>query len=138
MTTLSLRGISVLVVEDNFVVADALRYLIQGYEGSVAAIVPTLERAFAALADGTVDIAVLDINLKGASVVPFAEHLLARGIPFVFLSGYRDEEMLPEHLRDHPRFDKPVEPERLIRKLRELVDRQTAPPTGGDSSARTH
>ena len=130
MTTLTLRGSNILIVEDNFVVADALRYLIDGYDGHVAAIVPTLERAFAALAAAAVDVAVLDINLKGTSVVPFAEHLRHAGIPFVFLSGYRDEELLPEHLRAYPRFDKPVEPERLVRTLHELSRRH-----GGDGQA---
>ena len=123
MTPLSLRDIRILIVEDNFVVADALRYLIDGYEGRVTAIVPTLERAFAAVAAGPVDVAVLDINLKGTSVVPFAEHLRNAGIPFVFLSGYRDEELLPEPLRTYPRFDKPVEPERLVATLHQLTHR---------------
>jgi len=124
MTALSLRGTSVLIVEDNFVVADALRYLIDGYGGSVSTIVPSLERAFEALAAGPVDIAVLDIDLNGTSVVPLAEHLRAQGVPFVFLTGYGDEEILPAHLRDQPRFDKPVEAERLVRTMLELVARR--------------
>lgn len=121
MTGLSLKGIRVLIVEDNYVVADALEYLIDGYEGSVAAIVPTVERAIEALTAGEVDIAVLDINLHGASVVPVAEHLRAHGVPFVFLTGYGDGELLPAHLRDRPRLDKPVDAERLVRAMLELV-----------------
>ena len=121
MTRLSLRGIRVLIVEDNYVVADALKYLIDGYEGSVVAIVPSVERAITALAEGGVDIAVLDINLHGTSVVPVAEHLQAQGIPFVFLTGYGDGEILPVHLRDQPRLDKPVDAERLVRAMRDLV-----------------
>jgi two-component SAPR family response regulator len=127
MNVLSLGGASVLIVEDNFVVADALRYLIDGYGGSVSAIVPNLQRAHEALAAGPVDIAVLDINLNGTSVVPFAEHLRARGVPFVFLSGYGGEELLPEHLRGHPRFDKPVEAERLVRAMLHLTRRPPEP-----------
>jgi len=123
MSTLSLRGARILIVEDNFVVADALRYLIDGYGGSVSAIVPSVQRAHEALDAGGVDVAVLDINLNGASVVPLADHLLARGVPFVFLSGYGGEELLPEHLRSHPRFDKPVEAERLVRALLRLTRR---------------
>ena len=123
MSTLSLRGARILIVEDNFVVADALRYLIDGYGGSVTAIVPTVQRAYEALDAGHADVAVLDINLNGASVVPLAEHLLAGGVPFVFLSGYGGEELLPEHLRSHPRFDKPVEAERLVRALLQLTRR---------------
>ena len=125
MTALSLDSIRVLIVEDNYVVADALRFLIDGYGGSVTAIVPTLERAFAVLAEGAVDVAVLDINLQGASVVPLAEYLRVRGVPFLFLTGYGTGELLPEHLRRHPRLDKPVEAERLVRALLTLCGRGT-------------
>jgi CheY-like chemotaxis protein len=124
MTRLSLNGTRVLIVEDNYVVADALKYLIDGYEGSVVAIVPTVERAIAALAEGGVDIAVLDINLHGASVVPVAQHLQAQSIPFVFLTGYGDGDILPVQLRDQPRLDKPVDAERLVRAMLDLVGRR--------------
>lgn len=125
MSGLSLAGVNVLIVEDNFVVADALRFLISGYGGSVSSIVPNLERAFEALAAQPVDIAVLDINLNGTSVVPFAEHLRRQDLPFVFLTGYGDEQLLPEHLRGQPRFDKPVEAERLIRGMLALARQRT-------------
>jgi two-component SAPR family response regulator len=124
MSELSLRGTTVLIVEDNFVVADALKYLIDGYDGTVAAIVPSVERGFEALAAGAVDIAVLDINLKGKSVVPLAEHLLAQGVPFLFLTGYGDEQLLPEHLRGYPRLGKPVEAERLVSVMLQLTSRR--------------
>lgn len=127
MTALSLRGTSVLIVEDNYIVADALRYLIDGYEGSVSAIVPSVDRAFEVLAAGPVDIAILDINLHGISVVPFAQHLRSRGVPFVFLTGYADDELLPEDLRGQLRFDKPVEAERLVRALIDLARRRREP-----------
>ncbi len=116
----SLGGVRVLIVEDNFVVGDALRFLIDGHGGSVTATAPSLQRAFEALAAEPVDIAVLDINLNGTSVVPLAEHLRGHGIPFVFLSGYCDEDLLPEHLREYPRFDKPVDADRLVRAMLDL------------------
>jgi two-component SAPR family response regulator len=119
--SLSLRGVRILIVEDNFVVADALKFLIEGYEGIVVAMAPNLERAFAALGAHAVDVAVLDINLNETSVVPLAEQLHAQGGHFLFLSGYGDLELLPEHLRDRPRLDKPVEPERLVRALWDLA-----------------
>ncbi len=89
----------------------------------MSAIAPDLPRAFDALAAGPVDIAVLDIDLDGTSVVPLAEHLRTLGIPFVFLSGYRDEKLLPEHLRAHPQLDKPVNAERLVRAMLDLTRR---------------
>ena len=124
MTTLSLHGLRILIVEDNFVLADALRYLLAGYDGVVTAIAPTVERARTALDAEAVDIAILDINLNGVSVVPFAEHLRTAGIPFVFLTGYGDDpDLLPRHLCDHPRLEKPVEAERLVALLVELTAR---------------
>jgi CheY-like chemotaxis protein len=124
MTALSLHGLRILVVEDNFVLADALRYLLAGYDGVVTAIAPTIERALAALAADPVDVAVLDINLNGASVVPFAEHLRTAGIPFLFVTGYGDDpELLPEHLRALPRLEKPVAADRLLAVLIELTGR---------------
>lgn len=124
MTSLSLRGLRILVVEDNFVLADALRYLLAGYDGVVTAIAPTVERARAALAADPVDVAVLDINLNGSSVVPFAEDLCAAGIPFIFVTGYGDDpELLPEHLRGLQRLEKPVEAERLVGLLLQLAGR---------------
>jgi two-component SAPR family response regulator len=121
MTALSLRGVHVLIVEDNYVVASALQYLIEGYDGAVAAIVPTVARALDVLGAERVDIAVLDINLQGNSVAPLAEHLQGRGIPFVFVTGYADPALLPEHLRGYPRFAKPVEAEQLVEAMLALL-----------------
>ena len=119
--TLSLVGTRILIVEDNFVVADSLRFMIDGFGGTVTAIAPNLDRAFQALATGPIDVAVLDINLAGTSVVPLAEHLRTTGVPFVFLTGYGDAELLPEPLRAHSRFDKPVNADRLVRALHALT-----------------
>ena len=127
MQPLSLDGLRILVVEDDYVLADALRFLLDGYGGTVAAIAPSVERALQALAAVTVDIAVLDINLHGANVAPLADHLLRLGVPFVFLTGYADAEVLPEHLRTQPRFYKPVQGDALVEAMIALRDANVAP-----------
>ena len=124
MTSPTLRGIRVLIVEDNFVVADSLRFMLTGYDATVTAVVPSLAHAEAVLARDSVDVAILDIDLKGTSVVPLADDLRRRGVPFVFVSGYGDEQLLPEHLRSSLRFDKPVEARRLVDRLIEVVRRR--------------
>jgi len=124
MTALSLRGVRVLIVEDNYVLADAMRSLLARYEGVVTAVAATVPQAVAALAESGADVAVLDVNLAGASVVPFAERLRVDDIPFLFVTGYGDDpELLPEHLRDHPRLEKPVEAEQLVGVLASLARR---------------
>lgn len=118
MSALSLRGVRILIVEDNFILADALRYLLVGYQATVTALVPSVDQAFAAIDAQAIDVAILDVNLGGTSVIPFAEHLRATGTPFVFVTGYGDDpDLLPEHLRDHPRLEKPVDGDRLVRSI---------------------
>lgn len=119
--TASLAGARVLIVEDEYVVADALRFLIEGCGARVTAIASSAERALASLADHPVDVAVLDVNLHGQTVIPVAEHLRAHGVPFVFLTGYGDSEVLPAHFHAHPRLNKPVDTERLVESLLELL-----------------
>ncbi len=119
--TVSLGGARVLIVEDNFVVADSLRFVVEGFGGVVVAIVSNLAKAFETVAAAPIDVAVLDINLGGTSVAPLAEHLRAAAIPFVFLTGYGDIDLLPEPLRACPRFDKPVNADRLMRALYALT-----------------
>src|SRR5262249_47492359 len=129
MNSLPLAGTSVLIVEDTFVVADALRYLIDGYGGSVSAIVPSLPRAFEALAPRPVDIAVLHINLNGTSVVPPAPHPRPPGPgprsgPLsVSPGGSGTGGVLPELRGAPPRGEKPVEAERLVRAMLHLTRR---------------
>jgi hypothetical protein len=79
----------------------------------------------------------LDINLNGVSVVPFAEHLHTTGVPFVFLTGYDDDELLPEPLRAYTRFRKPVDADPFIDSLRIVVaKRRAACPDAGPGTTR--
>ncbi|MBM3606320.1 MAG: response regulator [Alphaproteobacteria bacterium] len=53
------------------------------------------------------DAAILDVNLRGADILPFADMLLRRKIPFVFATGY-DKAILPERFARVPHFEKPI------------------------------
>jgi CheY-like chemotaxis protein len=73
------------------------------------------------------DAAVLDINLRGDTVFPVADALRARGVPFVFVTGYERQE-IPEEYRNVVSFRKPIDPARVLRTLfgesdRELEDK---------------
>ena len=62
------------------------------------------------------DGAVLDINLRGERVYPVADALAARGVPFVFLTGY-DARVIPDAYAGVPRCEKPVSSAVLSRML---------------------
>ena len=59
-----------------------------------------------------IDLAILDINLAGEVSFPAALVLRRRGIPFVFSSGYGDED-LPEAWRDQKILQKPYDTRQL-------------------------
>jgi CheY-like chemotaxis protein len=81
-------GISVLLLEDEYLIAlDAEQILTSLGTGKVA-IVNTLDGASAAAADGGFDVAVLDLNINGQMSYPIAEALRQQGIPVVFATGY--------------------------------------------------
>lgn len=109
----------VLVAEDEFLVYLALEedlrangYEVVGPFANVADVQKAVERE-------AIDLALLDINLKGELIFPVADELLARHIPFLFLSGYTSAAV-PESYRHLPRLEKPHDPATLLAALRQL------------------
>jgi CheY-like chemotaxis protein len=113
----------VLVVEDEYFLADDLAQVLETLGAQVVGPVPTLEKALALLAGERVDAAVLDINLKGQAVYPVADVLREQGVPFVFATGY-DQRSIPDTYKDVPRWEKPFRPKDLATAL--LADAQTS------------
>lgn len=85
----------------------------------VAAVVPRLKDALAAVDRETYDLAILDVHLQGESGFPVAEALVARGVPFVFATGY-GERGLPDDFRGRPVLQKPFAKDDLERVLKAL------------------
>ena len=76
-----------------------------------------LEDAMKAAQREAFDFAILDINLSGTMVYPLADDLLARGVPFLFLTGY-SQANLPAQFHGVTRLNKPCDPAQLIAALR--------------------
>ena len=117
----ALAGWRVLVVEDEYFLADDLASALGRLGATVVGPVPTRADALACLDRGErIDAAVLDINLHGEMVWPLADALLARGLPFVFATGY-GQAMVPSAYGRVPRWEKPFDPEDLVRALPGLL-----------------
>lgn len=112
-----LSGKSILLVEDEFLLAIQLEELLQTLGGTVRGPFGKLDDALEAAQRDDFDLAILDINLSGTMVYPLADYLRARGVPFVFLSGYSGSN-LPERFRAVTRLNKPCDPATLIAALR--------------------
>jgi DNA-binding response OmpR family regulator len=116
----------VLIAEDEFLVGLQLEEDLRSAGCSVLGPFTTLETATQAARREGFDLAILDINLNGDMVYPLADELSARGVPFIFLSGYVAGD-LPERFRRSPQLSKPHDPVALSRKIQTVVaSRETA------------
>src|SRR5262249_477527 len=88
MTPAQLTHNGVLVVEDDYLVAMDIVRALERAGAEVIGPAPAVEAALDALEQTAPDGAILDINLGGEMAFPVADALLARGVPFVFATGY--------------------------------------------------
>lgn len=83
------RPLSVLVVEDESLVAMNLETILLDLGHTVIGPISSLIDLDAALETGfQADVAILDINIAGEEIYPHARRLQALGIPLMFASGY--------------------------------------------------
>ena len=102
-----LRDRRILVVEDEYIMAQDLRYELEDAGAEVLGPVPSVTGALTLLArEAPPDAAILDVNLGGEMVYPLADILRQRGIPFMFATGY-DLRALPPEYATVPRCEKP-------------------------------
>jgi CheY-like chemotaxis protein len=83
-----LKGLRVLVVEDSWHVANALKSLLEELGITVAGPAATLDEAERLLAAQDPAVAIVDINLKGEMAYGLIDRLHGRGIRVVVISGY--------------------------------------------------
>ena len=103
-----LRGQHVLIVEDEYFLAQDMAEYLQNLGMQVLGPVGTVADALKLADSAEVQAAVLDVNLGGERVYPVADLLRRKGIPFVFASGYGGE-LEPAAYADVPRCIKPVD-----------------------------
>lgn len=111
-----LNGLRVLVVEDEALVSMLLEEFLDELGCVVVATAARLGDALAKAGSLVVDVAVLDVNLAGVMSYPVAEALQARGVPFVFSTGY-GASGLPDALRGALVLSKPYRQRQLAEAL---------------------
>lgn len=103
-----LAGLRILIVEDEFLVADHVAMVIEDFGCEVVGPVPSIDQAIRIIGDEALDGALLDANLGGASSAPIADALALRSIPFVVLTGYGGLSLATAALDNAPRVTKPL------------------------------
>tara|TARA_R110000787_G_scaffold228412_1_gene336114 strand:+ start:186 stop:563 length:378 start_codon:yes stop_codon:yes gene_type:complete len=102
-----LNGRRVLIVEDESLVAMLLETILEDMGCVPVGPASTIEEGLTmAGAESELDAALLDVNVAGQQIFPVAELLRARGVPFVFSTGY-GEGGLPDEWRGQATIQKP-------------------------------
>ena len=115
-----LAGTRVLIVEDEYYLADDLSRTLAGAGAEVVGPVSTLADAQEKVREAEFDCAILDMNLRGDFAFPIAETLAEAAVPFVVATGY-NQASLPDSLKDVPRVEKPFSPDDVVQILARLT-----------------
>lgn len=108
MAQQTLHDHRILIVEDEYLLADDLTFALENAGAVVLGPVPSIEEAITLIGSAPhIDFALLDVNLRGDFVFPVADALIERDIPFAFATGY-DEWALPDRFASVPRIEKPL------------------------------
>jgi PAS domain S-box-containing protein len=115
------RGLRILIVEDSLLLSLELE---SGLTEAGAKVIGQAADVAEGLAMAALDMdcAVLDANLNGASVAPVARALEARKIPFIFATGYGDNQSAPQGF-SAPFIRKPYDVTQVAAALAEVTGR---------------
>ena len=117
-----LQGVGVLLVEDSWQVADAIKLLLERTGMIVSGPVATVKEAQCLVAEHHPKLAIVDVNLKGEMAYALLDWLHERGIRVLVISGYAD---LPRSLEQFAAIlHKPFTAAALLTTLRRINSRQ--------------
>jgi DNA-binding response OmpR family regulator len=115
-----LSGWRVLIVEDDFFIRIDLESVLREAGADIAGPCSGIVDALAALADGKVTAAILDVRLGCETVAPVARELTKKGTPFVFYSGQLGADPALAEWPNCRILTKPALPRMIIAAVAEL------------------
>ncbi|MBP1297521.1 response regulator [Bradyrhizobium elkanii] len=116
-----LTGRRVLIVEDEYFLADDMRSALRALGADIAGPAGDIDDALRILHDGgVIDGAVLDVNIRKQMIYPVARELQARGVPIVFTSGY-DKIVLGTEFAGVPLWEKPFDQRAMAHGLAGMI-----------------
>jgi DNA-binding response OmpR family regulator len=117
-----LQGCKVLVMEDEYLLAEEARMALADCGADIVGPVPDVSRGLELAQNEDLRCAVLDINLRGEQVFPVASELAKRGIPYLYVSGY-EPSSAPDGLQPAAHVRKPVDYDELARLVGNVCGR---------------
>ena len=115
-------ALRILIVEDEYYLADDLADALRQQGAEVVGPVGTLAEAREMVEHERIDCAILDMNLRGDMAFPVADRLQQAGIPFLIATGYNSAS-LPDRFSYVPRVEKPFNPSEVTAAIPVVLGR---------------
>src|SRR5437762_820968 len=115
-----LSGKRILIVEDEYMLASDLAGFLEERGAAIVGPVGSVSEALALAKRESIDVAVLDVNLREERVYPVADALIEQCVPIVFATGY-DELLMHRSYIGLPRCQKPIDKASLLQVLQTLA-----------------
>jgi CheY-like chemotaxis protein len=115
-----LVGRRVLVVEDEMMILMMIEDMLADLGCASVTPAATIGQALDLIDAQAFDVAMLDLNLDGERTYSVADRLAARGIPFLFSTGYSDHG-LNQGYGERPVLNKPFQQAELAAILERLL-----------------
>jgi two-component system, cell cycle sensor histidine kinase and response regulator CckA len=127
-------GATILVVEDDPVVRAMARRALSEAGYTVLEAGNGREALDVAAVESSLDVVLTDLAMPGIGGRELARRLREQrpDLPIVYMSGYTDDEVIRRGLLDSgvPFLEKPMSPETLLGKIRQVLDEQRGAPGG--------
>jgi len=101
-----MKSVSIFLVEDEALIRMMLVQMLEELGHRVVAEAGSIHEAEPLARTSLFDLAIFDINVAGSNISPIAAIVAARGLPFIFVSGYGPEGR-PELFSNTPVLRKP-------------------------------
>jgi len=116
-----LKGRRILVVEDEYMIAEEVAEMLSQVGAEPVGPVPRVSDALRLIdRDGRIDAALLDVNLSNEPIWPVVDVLLTRTVPLVLTTGY-DATAIPLSYGHLPRCEKPTTGQEIARALEQAI-----------------
>jgi CheY-like chemotaxis protein len=112
-----MKGSLIFLVEDEALIRMMVAEMLEELGHRVIAEAGSILEAEPLARTSKFDLGIFDINVGGCNISPVAEIVSARGLPFIFVSGYGPEGR-PASFKDKPVLRKPF----LIEHLADMIN----------------
>jgi len=113
---------TVLILDDQQLIAFEMAKLLEENGFKVSGPYANVSTALASFQDIAPDIAILDINMgDGTTSEILADEMMAKKLPFAFVTGYGSVEVIPPRFESIIKMHKPVKPSAFLDMVKKLV-----------------